>query len=282
MARIIGGLTTSHVPGIGRAIDDKKTNDPYWKPFFDAFHPLRAWLDEHKPDVMLIIYNDHGLNFFLDNLPSFAVGAAHDYHNADEGWGLRHPRSFRGDAAFSWHVIESLVEDEFDISTCQEMKLDHACTVAGDLLWPERETWPVAMIPVQINIIQHPMPSPRRCYKLGAAIGRAVRSYPKDLKVVVVASGGLSHQISQDGFINDEFDHFCMDKIVTDPEALLNFTNYEWVEHAGSQGLEFMTWLVMRAAIGDGVEVLAQKYHAPLSHTGGAVMLMEARNSAAA
>jgi protocatechuate 4,5-dioxygenase, beta chain len=277
MARILGGLTTSHVPGIGRAMAAGKWDDPYWKPFFDAFHPLRAWLDEKQPDAIVIVYNDHGLNFFLDNMPTFAVGLADEYHTADEGWGHDHPRVFRGDAGLSWHIAESLVEDEFDPALCQEMKLDHACTVAGDLLWPGQDSWPAAMVPVEMNIIAHPLPKPRRCYNFGKALGKAIRSYPEDLKVVIVASGGLSHQIGQDGYINDAFDKFCMDKIVNDPEALLGFSNVEWVQKAGSQGLEFMTWLVMRGAIAGDIEVVASKYHAPLSHTGGAVMLMEAQ-----
>lgn len=274
MAEIICGITTSHVPAIGRAMHQKKENEPYWKPFFDAFLPVRPWLDANPPDAIVVIYNDHGTTFFLDNKPTFAVGAAHDYPNTDEGRGPPKPRTFLGDAELSWHIIESLVEDEFDISTCQELALDHACTTAGDLLWPEQNPWPARLVPIEMNILQHPLPKPKRCFALGQALGRAIRSYPKDIKVAVVASGGLSHQISQGGFINDAFDHYCMDKIVTDPEALTSFTNAAFVEKAGSQGLEFMTWLVMRGALGKEVDVLASTYHAPVSHTGGAVMLM--------
>lgn len=279
MAEIVGGLTTSHVPAIGRAMEQSKQNEPYWKPFFDAFLPVRPWLDAVKPDVIVVIYNDHGLNFFLDNKPTFAVGVADEYWNADEGRGLDHPRRFKGDAEFSWHIAESLVEDEFDISICQEIKLDHACTTAGDLLWPDQPEWPAALVPIELNIIQHPLPKPKRCYALGKALGRAIRAYPKDIKVAVVASGGLSHQISQGGFINDEFDRYCMDKIISDPEALTAFSNLDYVEKAGSQGLEFMTWLVMRGAIDGAVDLVASTYHAPVSHTGGAVMLLDARKN---
>jgi protocatechuate 4,5-dioxygenase, beta chain len=277
MAEIIGCITTSHVPAISRAVAENLQQDAYWKPFFDAFAPLHAWLEDNKPDLVIVVFIDHGLNFFLDTKPTFAVGAATDYANGDEGFGPPAPRRFAGDAAFSWHLIQSLVDDEFDIASCQEMVLDHACVTAGDLLWPDGKTWPVPVIPVEINIIQHPLPSPKRCFKLGQAIGRAVRSYPKGMKVLVVASGGLSHQISQGGFINTEFDHYCMEKIVNDPEPLTEYTNLQFIDVAGSQGLEFMTWLTMRGTIEGDVKVTTSTYHAPISHTGGAVMLLDPR-----
>src|SRR5262249_45865514 len=160
-----------------------------------------------RPDVAVVIYNDHGLNFFLDKLPTFAVGAATQYNNADEGWGLPVTQPFPGDPRVSWHVIESLVSDEFDITSCQEMLVDHAFTVPMSLLWPKAESRPVTTVPVAVNTVQFPLPSPKRCYKLGKAIGRAIESYDRDLRVVVVATGGLSHQLdgTRAGFINKRF-----------------------------------------------------------------------------
>jgi protocatechuate 4,5-dioxygenase beta chain len=76
MANVIGGLATSHVPSIGGAIAKGLQQDPYWKPFFDAFDPIHEFLEREKPDVAVVIYNDHGLSHFLDKMPKFAVGAA--------------------------------------------------------------------------------------------------------------------------------------------------------------------------------------------------------------
>jgi protocatechuate 4,5-dioxygenase, beta chain len=126
MAHVLGAITSSHVPAIGRAIAKNLQQDPYWKPFFDGYRPAHAWLAKAKPDVAVIFYNDHGLNFFLDKLPTFAVGAAPGYRNADEGWGIPTVQPFAGDPGLSWHLIESLVADEFDLTTCQEMLVDHA------------------------------------------------------------------------------------------------------------------------------------------------------------
>jgi len=194
MAQIIGGITTSHVPAIGRAIARGLQQDPYWKPFFDGFIPVRKWLRESRPDVVVVVYNDHGLNFFLDRMPTFAVGAAPEYRNADEGWGIPTVPPFRGDPGLSWHLIEQLVGEEFDLTTCQEMKVDHAFTLPMALLWPDQD-WPVRVVPVCINTVQAPLPSATRCWKLGQALARAVASWPVDERVLVLGTGGLSHQL---------------------------------------------------------------------------------------
>ena len=222
MARIVGGLATSHIPSIGLAIAKGLQGEPYWRPFFDGFPPARAWLERQKPDIAVVIYNDHGLNFFLDKLPTFAVGAAAEYRHADEGWGLPVSRPFAGDTDFSWHVIESLVAEEFDVTTCQEMLVDHAFTIPMSLFWPGGGKWPVRTIPIAVNTVQHPLPSPDRCFKLGQALGRAIRSYEEDVKVVVIGTGGLSHQLdgTRAGFINKEFDLMCLGALPHEPEHL--------------------------------------------------------------
>jgi hypothetical protein len=104
----VGGYFTSHVPAIGGAIQRGDQQAEYWKPFFDGFPPVRRWLADVAPDV--VVYNDHGLNFSFDAMPTFTVGAAARYDNADEGWGLPVYKSFKGHPNLSWHLIETLVE----------------------------------------------------------------------------------------------------------------------------------------------------------------------------
>jgi len=277
MAQVIGGIATSHIPSIGKAIVRGLQNDSYWKPFFDGYKPVHAWLDEVRPDVAVVIYNDHGLNFFLDKLPTFAIGAAAQYSNADEGWGLPVVSPFPGDPEFSWHLIESLVEDEFDITMCQEMLVDHAFTVPMALLWPKPGDRPVLTVPVAVNTVQFPLPSPMRCYKLGKAIGRAIESYDKNLRVLVVATGGLSHQLdgTRAGFINKKFDLMCLEKIVNDPLALAQYSARDLVRDAGAQGVELLMWFVMRGAMTGQVTNIHHNYHVPISNTAAAVMVLE-------
>ena len=279
MAKIIGGLTTSHIPAVGNAIANELFEEPYWKPFFDGYPPIRQWLDKHKPDVAINIYNDHGLGFFLDRMPTFAIGAAHEYINEDEGWGIPVLPPFPGDAKFSWHIIESMVANEFDITSCQELAVDHGFTVPMQLFWPglgENPNFPRA-IPISANTVQHPIPTLKRALDFGKALGKAIRSYPQDIKVVVLGTGGLSHQLDGEraGFINKEFDLMCMEKIVTDPESLTEISRHELVRKAGAQGTEFLMWMMMRGALGDKVNPLHKNYHIPISNTGAGTMMLE-------
>jgi len=279
MAKLLGGLTTSHIPAVGNAIHKGLFDEPYWKPFFDGYPPIRDWLDEHKPDVAINIYNDHGLGFFLDKMPTFAIGAAHEYRNEDEGWGIPQLPPFPGDAPFSWHIIESMVEQEFDITSCQELAVDHGFVVPMQLFWPGAPNNPdmPRAIPISANTVQHPIPTLKRALDFGKALRRAILSYPEDIKVVVLGTGGLSHQLDGEraGFINKEFDQYCMEKIVTDPEALTKISRRELVEKAGAQGTEFLMWMMMRGALGDKVRPLHANYHIPISNTGAGTMLLE-------
>jgi protocatechuate 4,5-dioxygenase beta chain len=276
MAKLLGAIFTSHIPAIGNAIARGTENEPYWKPFFDGYPPVREWLAKVDPDVVVLIYNDHGLNFFLDKMPTFAIGAAPEYHNEDEGWGLPTLPPFRGDPEFSWHAIESLVADAFDVTTCQEMLVDHAFTVPISLLWPERSARRFGIVPVAINTVQHPLPTPARCYALGKAIGRAVASYPKDARVVVVATGGMSHQLDGEraGFINKGFDLYCLEQIVEDPSALTELSIRELVREAGTQGVELIMWLAARGALDGKVTRLHSHYHIPVSNTAAGLLLL--------
>jgi len=280
MARIVGAVTTSHIPAIGSAIANGLQDAPYWKPFFGPFDKVHEWLAKVRPDAAVVVYNDHGLQFFLDRLPTFALGAAPEYANADEGWGLPTLPPYRGDPAFSWHLIDRLVEAEFDLTTCQEMLVDHAFTVPLKLLWPNEPACPVTTVPVAVNTVQHPLPTPARCFKFGAALGRAIESYGGDLKVVVVGTGGLSHQLDgkRAGFINKKFDLACMDLLVHDPAALTRYSIPELVEQAGTQGVELLNWIVARAALTGRVSKVHSNYHIPISNTASGMMVLENRN----
>ena len=279
MAKIVGGIATTHVPSIGKAIADKKQNDPYWRPFFRGFDFVHYWLAREKPDVAVVFYNDHGLNFFLDKLPTFAVGAAVQYRNEDEGWGIPVSRSISGDPELSWYLINALVADEFDITMCQDMLVDHAVTIPLALMWPGEKWQGIKIVPVSINTVQHPLPSLSRCFKLGRSIGRAVENYGKDLRVMMVGTGGLSHQLDgkRAGFINREFDKLCMDKIVSEPETLTRYSIHDLVAEAGAQGVEFLNWMAMRGALTGAITEVHRNYHIPISNTAAATVVLENR-----
>jgi protocatechuate 4,5-dioxygenase beta chain len=276
MARVIGGLGTSHVPAIGGAIARHAQHEPYWSPFFDGFTPVCDWLKSERPDIVVIFYNDHGLNFFLDKMPTFAIGAAAEYRNQDEGWGLATSAPFLGDARLSWHLIEALVAQEFDIATCQDMLVDHAVTIPLSLMWGS-ELPRIRIVPIAINTVQHPLPSPARCLRLGQAVGRALADYEEDAKIVIVGSGGLSHQLdgARAGHINKTFDLYCMQQLVDDPATLTEYSSLDLVELAGTQGVELLNWIAMRGALSGEVRKIHSNYHVPISNTATGILLLE-------
>lgn len=277
MARLVAGIGSSHVPSIGRAHDQGKQATPEWAPLFDGFEPVKRWLaEEIQADVVIVVYNDHGTEFLLDRYPTFALGVADSYAVADEGYGPRPLPQFRGDPAFSAHLAQSLLAQEFDMTLCQEMALDHGFLTAMPLLWDAAPAWPVAVVPLFVNVVQHPLPTAQRCYKLGQALRRAIDSYSEDLRVVVLGTGGLSHQLNGErfGHLNPPWDQWWLDTISHDPQTLARLSHEQLILDAGAEGCEVIMWLVMRGAMGAQVRELHRTYYAPMT-TGMALLTLE-------
>jgi gallate dioxygenase len=284
MAVIIGGIAASHTPTIGFAFDRDKRHDPTWAPIFEAFDPVREWLDQQKPDVLLFIYNDHVTSFFFDHYSAFTLGVGEQWEVADEGAGARDLPPVKGHPAFAAHVGQSLMADEFDMSFFQHRALDHGCFSPLSMLvdhqpsqaGAEQGGWAVKMVPLQIGVLQFPIPTARRCYKLGQALRRAIESYPEDLRVAIVATGGLSHQVHGEraGFNNTDWDHRFLDLLEKDPEHLADMTHAQYAQLGGLEGAEVIMWLVMRGALSARVECRHRSYYLP-SMTGIATAIFE-------
>ncbi len=276
MANIIGAIASSHTPTIGFALDAGKQQDPAWAPIFKAYEPVRQWLSEKKPDVLLMIYNDHVTSFFFDHYSAFALGIGDSYSAADEGGGPRNLPAIGGHTGLAQHIGASLMADEFDMSFFQDKPLDHGCLSPLSIMWPHDGTWPGSIVPLQIGVLQFPVPSARRCYKLGQGLRRAIESYPEDLNVVLVATGGLSHQVHGEraGFNNTPWDHQFLDLFEHDPEALLNMTHADFAHLGGWESAEVVMWMAMRGAMSSSVRRLHREYYLP-SMTGIAVALYE-------
>lgn len=280
MARITAGVTTSHVPAIAATIDGKRQDLPYWKPIFEGFKFSKEWIKEHKPDVVILIYNDHASAFDATIFPTFAIGCADEFLPADEGWGRRPVPTVKGHPDFACHIAQKLILDEFDMTVVNKMDVDHGLTVPMNLLFGELgpdEEWPCKVIPFPINVVQYPPPTGARCYKLGQALRRAVESYPEDLKVVVFGTGGMSHQLqgTRAGLINKEWDKAFLDGLTKDPVALTKKPHIEYVREAGSEGIELVMWLAMRGALNDEVEEKYRFYHVPCSNTALGHIILE-------
>ena len=269
MANIVAGVATSHVPAVGAAIDNKRTEEPYWQPVFKGYEPSKKWIAEVKPDVVILVYNDHASAFSLELIPTFALGCAAEFPPADEGWGPRPVPTVQGQPELAWHIAQSLILDEFVITIVNKMEVDHGLTVPMSLMFGEVAEWPVKVIPLAVNVVQYPPPTGNRCFQLGKAIRRAVESFPQELKVVIFGTGGMSHQLQgpRAGLINKEFDARFLDRLVSDPQGLSKLPHVEYLREAGSEGVEMVMWLIMRGALDERVDEVYRFYHVPASNT---------------
>lgn len=282
MAKIIGGVSTSHVPAIGVAIDQGLTGEDYWKPVFAGYEKSKQWIAEQKPDVAIVVYNDHATAFSLEIIPTFALGCAAEFPIADEGWGPRPVPKVIGHPELAWHIAQSVVLDEFDLTIVNKMEVDHGLTVPLSLLFGQPGAWPCPVIPLAVNVVQYPPPTGNRCFNLGKAIRKAVDSFDKDLRVVVFGTGGMSHQLQAEraGLINPEFDNRFLDLLIDEPRKAAAISHLEYLRDSGSEGIELVMWLVMRGALDDKVKLINRHYHVPASNTAVGHLVLENQGDA--
>ncbi len=269
MARITAGVATSHIPALGAASDLGKTGEDYWKPAFAGYEWTKKWEAEQKPDVVILVYNDHATAFDMKIIPTFAIGCAEEFQPADEGWGPRKVPTVIGHPDLAWHIAQSLILDEFDMTIINEMDVDHGLTVPLTMMFGTPEAWPCRVIPIAVNVVTYPPPSGNRCWALGEAIARAVESFEEDLNVQVWGTGGMSHQLQgpRAGLINAAWDNRFLDRLEGDTQELRYIPHIEYLRETGSEGIEMVMWLIMRGALGKTTRTLHRHYHVPASNT---------------
>lgn len=279
MAEVIAGFGVSHIPALGVAMEGDGTGSA--ASVFEKFAPVREWVRSLELDTVIVIYNDHASAFSLELLPTFAIGAAEAYAPADEGYGARNVPVAQGDADLSWHLIESVIPEGFDLAVAQKLDVDHGLTVPLTVLFGTPQEWPVKIVPLEVNVVQQPTPSAQRCLDLGRAIGRAIASFPGGTRVGVVGTGGMSHQLQgrRAGHINSEFDRMFLSDIVDNPRRLAELSNTDLIQEAGSEGAELVMWLVMRGALGDNVTEVHSAYHVPVSNTAAGLVAIDNRTA---
>jgi protocatechuate 4,5-dioxygenase beta chain len=277
MARITAGVGTSHIPLLGRAVDTGQTQTPYFKPIYDGYVFSKKWEAEQKPDVVILIYNDHASAFSLDLIPTFAIGCAEEFQPADEGFGARPVPVVKGAPDLAWHIAQSTIEQDFDMTIVNKMDVDHGLTVPLSLMFGQPEAWPCKVVPLAVNVVVYPPPSGRRCYALGKAIRNAVESFPEDLNVQIWGTGGMSHQIQgpRAGLINKTWDNAFLDQLPAHAEELARIPHLEYVRETGSEGIEMVMWLIMRGALNDKVRQVHRHYHVPASNTAVGHIILE-------
>jgi protocatechuate 4,5-dioxygenase, beta chain len=277
MAELVGAIGTSHIPAVGVAIDKGRTQDDYWKPYFDKLPPAREWMAKVNPDVCIVVYNDHATAFSLELIPTFALGMAERFGIADEGFGKRPVPDVMGHPELAWHLAESLILDEFDMTLVNEMEVDHGLTVPLSVAYGQPDAWPCKVVPLAVNVVQYPPPTGNRCFRLGQAIRRAIDTYPGDERIVIFGTGGMSHQLQAQraGLINEAWDTRFLDLLVNDPETAALIPHIEYLREAGSEGIELVMWLIMRGAMNPDVTEIYRATHVPTSNTHNGLLVLE-------
>ena len=282
MAYVSASVYTSHVPAIGAALDQGKTQEPYWQPLFKGYEFSKQWMQEAKPDVIILVYNDHATAFSLQMIPTFAIGTAAEFRPADEGWGPRPVPMVQGHPELASHIAQSVILQDFDLTIVNEMDVDHGLTVPLSLMCGQPTAWPCPVIPFAVNVVQYPVPRGQRCFQLGQAIRRALDEYDEDLNVQIWGTGGMTHQLQgpRAGLINKQWDSKFLDKLIDDPEAAAAIPHIEYVREAGSEGIELVMWLIARGAMSDVAggskpTVRHRFYHVPASNTAVGHLILE-------
>ena len=286
MAKITASVYTSHVPAIGAAMDLGKDQEPYWQPLFAGYEKSEQWMQDNRPDAVILVFNDHATAFSLDMIPTFAIGTAAAYQPADEGWGPRPVPQVVGHPELASHIAHSVIQQDFDLTIVNKMDVDHGLTVPLSLMCgsrdPKEGAWPFPVIPFAVNVVQYPIPSGRRCFQLGQAIRRAVESYDAPLNVQIWGTGGMSHQLqgTRAGLINADWDNRFLDRLIADPADLAEMPHVDYLREAGSEGIELVMWLIARGAMADVAGGAAPKvahrfFHVPASNTAVGHLILE-------
>jgi len=278
MSVIAGGIGIAHTPSMGYQYDKGFAGvwEPSWKLWYDGTRPVRDWLAQIEPTHLIVIYNDHMNYFDLSTYPTFAIGMAGHFPQADEGYGLRPFPGIDGDPDFAWPIARALIGEGFDLTFCQELELDHG--VYSWLPYLCEPPWPLKMLPIAVNMLMHPLPTPERLVALGRALRRAVGNDGQEARVVIVGTGGMSHQIhgTRFGMTNERFDRRFLDEIEHGLNDLLAIPPQKMMQAAGTEAIELTMWYAMRAALSDRASAAYRFYTCPAVTGCGVIALDEA------
>jgi aromatic ring-opening dioxygenase catalytic subunit (LigB family) len=273
MSLVFAGIC-SHAPGItGRAaMADPAVRDPFYK----AFRGMGEQLAAARPDALIIVAAEHFANFFMNNMPSFAVGMADGYEGPieDPEW-LGIPRTrIPGNAKLSQTLIREMMQS-VDLAFAEEWKFDHGIMVPLSFLTPRYD---LAVIPVNINCQGPPLTPLHRAWAFGEALRSAADSVPQ--RIALVGTGGISHwpATPDSGKINEAWDREFLDRWArNDKQAMLSYTDEQTYRDAGQGGFEIRTFISIAAAA-KGRGALHHYAPIPIFSVGCSVATMSVEN----
>lgn len=241
MTDIVGVFAASHTPVMLNFPDAIPDGDR--EEIFASFKQVGEELRAARPDTVIVISDDHVHNFFLDNMPAFCIGTTDAYPTPVEHWLKADRQVLKGDAALGAHLLTEALREGFDPSFSMDLTLDHGVLTPLLLAGIAAD---VSIVPVLVNCVQPPLPTMRRALQWGRFLGDALRRFPGSRRVAVLATGGLSHDISTPrmGMVNDVFDSRFLELLAqADDAALIDYASNH-VDEAGNGAEEIRTWLM--------------------------------------
>jgi aromatic ring-opening dioxygenase catalytic subunit (LigB family) len=258
MSLVFAGVC-SHAPGItGRS---EQADPDVRDRFYAAFGQMRVDLEASKPDAIVVIAAEHFANFFMNNMPSFAIGMADSYDGPieDPGWLGIEKHQVPGSRDISQRFIEQVMRSS-DVSYAEEWKFDHGIMVPLHFLTPNYDT---AIIPANINCQGPPLAPLERAWSFGESIRAAADALPE--RIAVIGTGGISHwpATPDSGKINEEWDREFLDRWArNDRDALLDYDDLSVYAEAGQGGFEIRTFIAVSAAAGGATGTI--HYYEPI------------------
>ncbi|CAN0528840.1 unnamed protein product [Laminaria digitata] len=256
MAKLVGSFAASHAPNIARSWDILKPETQDW--LTTRYDELGKRVKALDPDVLVIHSNDHWINFFLENMPAFLIGVGEEHDGPPEPFmqPIFKGCTFPGHPGLGSHLLEYAMDADFDPAYSHRIKVDHGI---GIPLWRMGFDTLPPVVPVFLNLMEEPFPTPKRCLAWGHMIREAIEAYPEDLRVVVMGTGGMSHSIGEttQGWIDEPFDHACMDLFKTASDEKIASELARMLKETGNGGAELRSWSVAHgAAGGKGFEMI--------------------------
>jgi 2,3-dihydroxyphenylpropionate 1,2-dioxygenase len=252
MSLVYAGVC-SHAPGITGRADQA---DPVVRDaFYSALDEMRAAIESSGAEAIILIAAEHFANFFMDNMPSFAIGMADFYDGPieDPGWlGIERFRA-PGNRDLSRRIVTEVMQS-VDVAYAEEWKFDHGIAVPLHFLTPRFD---LPVIPVNINCQGPPLTPLHRAWAFGEALRRAADAVPE--KLALVGTGGISHwpATPDSGKINEEWDRDFLDRWCrNDRDALLDYDDLTIYADAGQGGFEIRTFIAVSAAAGGATGIV--------------------------
>lgn len=186
MAKLITGVAMSHSPMI---MTNEDGGGEKGQRFLQTAAKMKKYLEDSEADVIVLVSDDHFNSYFYDHMPSFTIGIGEC-----EGWGdWQIPKyNIPVQQDLAKHILNTGLENNVDFAFTLKMKVDHGHTQGIYFLNPDLK---IPVVPIAVNTSAPPLPTMDRCFQIGEVVSKAIESWDNDLKVAIVASGGLSHWV---------------------------------------------------------------------------------------